>query len=401
MRLAVSLIKQFPGSTLQYTIGIAVLCLAIQSHAASNYEDSIIDTIQDIQNSNIDASLESLSQLVEQYPNSKLGHLVMADLLAIRGGSRSLIDSHSDDSNQLEGLRDEIQHRWQHHSSDTPALKGLQPSDLIQFSPGQQYAIVVDASQARLYVYENLGHSYVLADHYYMTIGKKGMGKSKEGDLQTPVGVYSVTNYLPGEELPPRYGPGAYLINYPNEFDRREKRTGYGIWIHGTEPDNYNRIPLASDGCVSLSNDEFLDIEKYIKIDGTTPVIISDNIDWIDKKQALSYQLEIKSFLYKWKKDWESLDIDLYLNNYSKSDFANSEHNFQSWVSHKKWANQSKKFIKIGMSNLSIFSYPGDEEMVVIDFDQEYISDNYRSVSPKKQYWKKNSEGSWKIIYEG
>ena len=368
--------------------------------AASPYEDDVIESIKSLHDQNIRSSLNSLSKLVEKYPNSKLGHLVLADILSARAGAKNLSKRFDSENNQLDGLRDEIKYRWDHRLTETPAIAGLIPANLVQSSPSQRYIVVVDASKARLYVYENMGTSHKLVDSYYMTVGKAGMGKLKEGDLRTPVGVYHVTSYLPGEELPARYGPGAYPINYPNEFDKLKKRTGYGIWIHGTEPDNYNRIPLASDGCVSLSNDEFLDIEKYIETDGSTPVIIADNFNWLTESESLQRQLEFKKLLSQWKRDWESLDSSRYLNHYSATEFKTKELDFKTWASRKRKVNDSKEYIRIGVSNLSIFAYPGDEEMVVMSFDQEYISNNYRSVSTKKQYWKKQSDGDWQIIYE-
>jgi len=227
------------------------------------------------------------------------------------------------------------------------------------------------------------------------------MGKVYEGDLRTPVGVYHVTSYIPGETLPDRYGPGAFPINYPNIIDKRHKRTGYGIWIHGTESDNYNRVPLASDGCVSLSNDEFLEIAKYIKTDGTTPVIISENFSWSDPKQIRAQQLSFKKLINQWKMDWENRDHKNYISHYSDTDFKNTEFDYKSWSAHKQSVNKSKNYIQIGIENLSIFSYPGEENLVIMRFDQDYRSDNYNSRSQKTLFWKLNDKKSWKIIFEG
>lgn len=229
-----------------------------------------------------------------------------------------------------------------------------------------------------------------------MTIGKEGMGKNKEGDLRTPEGVYFVTSYLDGEGLPERYGPGAFPINYPNEFDKKLRRTGYGIWIHGTEPENYNRVPLASDGCLSLSNDEFLDIQQFISIDGSTPVIISSEFDWVEPERKSIVSESAFSILDQWQSDWESLDTDKYLAHYSPSQLAN----FDQFAAHKHRVNKSKKYIEVDLNNISIYGYPGNQDMMVVSFDQEYRSNNHRSVTQKRQYWKKQN-GIWQIIHEG
>lgn len=365
-------------------------------HADTRYEQQVIKSVENLAKANIHNSLQSLEQLIKNYPNSKLGHLVMADLLAMRAGAPDLVKRYDDDAQQLSGLREELNRRWMTHKEQTPAARGMIPANLITSAPIERYVLAADASHSRLYIFENTGTSYQLVTDYFMTIGKQGMGKNKEGDLRTPEGVYYVTSYLPGDELPPRYGPGAFPINYPNEYDKQLRRTGYGIWIHGTEPENYNRVPLASDGCLSLSNDEFLEIQQYISTDGSTPVIISKEFDWVDPLDRQTVSIPAMEIVDQWKSDWESLDTDRYLANYSSSYFKD----YKQFSERKRQVNQAKKFIQIDLNNLSIYAYPGKEKMMMVTFDQEYRSDNHHSVTQKKQYWMQQGE-KWQIIYEG
>ena len=370
------------------------------SHPDSHYEETVIESIKNIQDLDIDSPLDSINNILENYPNSKIGHLILADLLAAKAGSKRLIENYAEDKDQLNGLRDELRYRWQHIELNQPASMGKIPGSIIQLSNHQEHIIVVDASKARLYIFKHTRGQYQLVDHYYMTVGKSGMGKSEEGDLRTPIGVYAVTSYIPGETLPPRYGPGAYPINYPNKFDRLQQRTGYGIWIHGTEPDNYNRVPLASDGCVSLSNDEFIAISRYITTDGNTPVLISTEFQWMDQNQINAKKLKFNQIIGRWISDWESRDPAKYLKHYSKH-FKTESHTYSSWSEHKSRINPSKEYIKVEIDNLSIFNYPGEENMVMMSFNQDYQSNNYSNQSTKTMYWKKNANNEWKIIYEG
>lgn len=370
--------------------------LSQAAFAESGYELEVISSIDSIKKVEFSHSLQSLENLVDRYPNSKLGYLVMGDLLAARAGSMDLVERYADDPLQLAGLRDELYFRWQTQTQQSPATRGLLPANLITSAPTERYVLAADASHSRLYVFENTGTSYRLVKDYFMTIGKEGMGKNKEGDLRTPEGVYFVTSYLDGEGLPERYGPGAFPINYPNEFDKKLRRTGYGIWIHGTEPENYNRVPLASDGCLSLSNDEFLDIQQFISIDGSTPVIISSEFDWVEPERKSIVSESAFSILDQWQSDWESLDTDKYLAHYSPSQLAN----FDQFAAHKHRVNKSKKYIEVDLNNISIYGYPGNQDMMVVSFDQEYRSNNHRSVTQKRQYWKKQN-GIWQIIHEG
>ena len=208
----------------------------------SDYENDVRSAIHAIGQSDFDDSLAILEGLVNRFPNSKLGFLMMGDLLAARAGAPRLFERYTADVRQLEGLRDELSQRWRSIAGNTPAAEGKVPANLVLSSPTEKYVLAADASHSRLYVFENTENGYSLVDDFFMTIGREGMGKLEEGDLRTPEGIYYVTSYLPGDGLPARYGPGAFPINYPNEYDRQQDRTGYGIWIHGTEPENYNRV---------------------------------------------------------------------------------------------------------------------------------------------------------------
>ena len=372
------------------------LVSAVNSWADKKYEEVIGSSLNEIKQANISETINSIEGLIEQYPNSKLGHLLLADLLAAKAGAFDLVNQFTGDQKQLSGLRDELRYRWLSLTNQTPAAKGLIPANLITSAPSERYILVADAKYSRLYIFENMGSSYELIADYFMTVGKEGMGKNKEGDLRTPIGVYHVTSYLPDEELPPRYGPGAFPINYPNIYDKRLKRTGYGIWIHGTEPENYNRVPLASDGCLSLSNDEFIEIQKYVSTDGTTPIIISDSLEWISQDTRNNISKSANAIINQWKSDWESLNTEQYLSHYSPNLFEN----YQSFAERKRIVNKGKRYIEIDINNLSIYAYPEDSPMLLVSFDQEYRSDNHHSVTQKRQYWKE-SNGKWQIIYEG
>jgi len=39
--------------------------------------------------------------------------------------------------------------------------------------------------------------------------------------------------------------------------------------------------------------------------------------------------------------------------------------------------------------------------MFKVDFKQHYYSNNYKGSTDKTLFWRKDSNGKWKIIYEG
>ena len=233
--------------------------------------------------------------------------------------------------------------------------------------------------------------------HYYVSIGRGGSEKKKEGDLKTPHGVYFIQSFIPPGKLSDKYGAGAYPINYPNELDTFNGLTGSGIWLHGTRSGTYNRAPLASEGCVVLSNDNLIEIGSYITL-GKTPVIIGSNIEWLSPDQWTKTGNHASTIFNQWIESWESMNVDDYLSHYSK-DFDNGKNSFSRWANHKRKITRNKEYIQVNATNVSHLKHP-NKDVMVTTFHQNYISNNYSSQSWKRQYWKKEEDGKWRIIYE-
>ena len=56
--------------------------------------------------------------------------------------------------------------------------------------------------------------------------------------------------------------------------------------------------------------------------------------------------------------------------------------------------------INIKLSDVTVFHYPGKENMLVSTFTQETQYGRYHNVTRKRQYWAKEAN-RWKIIFEG
>ena len=237
------------------------------------YERSLLATIKEIQRLDHEQALNSTRDLIRQYPQSRLGHMLYADLLLAKAQPLTEIGSGIGKDSAMRNFRYEIQQRWQHESNRLPLDR--YPENILFLADNQPYVILVDQHSSRVYVYRNQGGDLQLETDYFITIGLKGYGKQKRGDQKTPIGIYRVTRYIDGAELPDLYGAGAFPIDYPNTWDRRRQRTGGGIWIHGTPSYTYNRSPWASDGCIVVSNPDFRHIERYIEPENSTPVIVA------------------------------------------------------------------------------------------------------------------------------
>ncbi len=381
-----------------------LLCIGLHSslYAAdppgNRYEKSLLDTIKEIQSLNHEQALSSTRDLIRQYPHSRLGHMLYADLLLAKAEPLTEIGSGIEIDRAMQDFRYEIKQRWQHDNS--PAHQSQYPDNILFLSDEQPYVILVDQQNSRVYVYRNEGGDLQLETDYFITIGLKGYGKQKRGDQKTPIGIYHVTRYIDGGELPDLYGEGAFPINYPNAWDLRKQRTGGGIWIHGTPSYTYNRSPWASNGCIVVSNPDFLHIDDYILPELHTPVVVAEQVNWITRDQWLAKRQQVMQLLSTWLVDWESLDHERYRRHYSRVDLDAYGRDFKSWDGHKRWVNRNKTWINVEYSKLNIFNYPGEEGLMLMQFEQSYRSNNLNVDSPKELYWREN-DANWQIVYEG
>lgn len=358
-------------------------------------EALLVKSINSVGSNRLDIALNEVDALLKINPNFKLAQMLKGDLLMARAKPLSGFGNAADaPTDRVNDLRDEARARLQRVQQQTVTTA---PRFIWQLNPQQRHAIVVDTSKSTLYLYENVNGTPRYVENFYISVGKKGSDKIVEGDQKTPLGVYFINAHLSKKQLTDFYGSGAYPINYPNEWDTRLGRNGHGIWLHGTPSDTYSRPPLASNGCVVLSNDDLSHLGKSVQV-GTTPVIITNQMDWSNEadqedRAALLKQIE------QWRSDWSSLNTDSYLTHYA-SDFATGNFKLDSWSAQKRLVNSGKSWIKVGLSDLSVFPYPNQPNLVVVNFEQDYASNNLANRMKKRQYWMKR-DNRWQIIYEG
>lgn len=359
-------------------------------------EGMLAQGLMEITRGQLDDALSTMDNLLQLAPNFKLAHLVRGDLLMAR--SRQLINfgnAHDAPQETIVDFQDEARVRLQRYlaQQETPQP----PAYLWKLDPEYAHVIVVDTDSSRLYLYRNdAGTPRHVAD-FYVTVGKNGTGKEKEGDKRTPLGVYFTSKQLQ-RKLPDFYGSGAFPLNYPNEWDRKQGKDGHGIWLHGTPGDTYSRPPRASDGCVVLSNQDLETLKPYLK-DGKVPVVIAR----ASETSANDLQAEQRALIHEieqWRQAWESQDTERYLDFYSQNFFTRN-HDYTRWAAEKRRKQAEKTPAEIALSNISVFRYPSDQqEMAVVTFQQDYKTERIDDRMKKRQYWVLENK-RWKILYEG
>lgn len=370
---------------------------AAGSTQAAGPEKQLSGVLQAVDERRLDLALQRVEALIAAHPNFRLAHLIRGDLLLARRQPIHTLGNvpKTVPQDKIDGLRAEALSRLR-------ALRerpngDLVPRHVLLLNAEQKHALVVDSRRSRLYVFQNDGGRPRLIADYYVTLGKNGVEKTREGDQKTPLGVYHVTANLPRQKLTDFYGSGAFPINYPNAWDRKLGRNGYGIWLHGTPSDTYSRPPRASDGCIVLANTDLDTVARTMQV-GLTPVVIADELEWVPAAALEAERKGLSDALEAWRADWESRDTAKYLSHYAAK-FHSGDQDLPAWSAHKRKVNAGKRWIKVGLGRVSMFQYPR-EKFVVVGFDQDYRSSNLSNVMRKRQYWVR--EGArWKILYEG
>jgi len=393
------------GQAVPATSATAMPAPAINGNlAAIGPEALLFRTLHEVSNKRLDVAVSEIDKVINAYPNFRLAHLIKGDLLLARARPLTTVGNAPGASrDQLDELREEARARLVRMQHQRPADRV--PLYLVQMQPEQRHALVVDTAKSTLYVFENRGEEVRYVTDYYVSIGKNGIDKYREGDNKTPLGVYHVTGLLTRQKLnstygklAEQYGAGALPISYPNEWDRREGRNGYGIWLHGVPFDTYSRPPRASNGCVALTNEDFTAISKSVQI-GLTPVIITNGVDWVAPGAVRGLRKELAQTIEHWRRDWESRETEKYLTHYAEN-FSSGTMALAQWSEQKHKVNAGKTWIRLKLNIISIFLYPGRNDLAVVTFEQDYASSNLVSQMLKRQYWIKEN-GAWRILHEG
>lgn len=276
--------------------------------------------------------------------------------------------------------------------------RGSLPAALLKLSDSHRYAVVVDLPRARLYVVENSKDGLKVVRDHYAAMGRNGVGKQSRGDLRTPIGIYTATGFTNDKALPELYGSGAFPLNYPNIWDRRHGRDGSGIWLHGVPMAVGSRAPRSSEGCVTMANADLLALKPYLQA-GKTPVILSDSLSWMQPALIAKERDTLLARIEDWRRRWSAIDTPAYLAFYA-DDFVTNGMNKAAFSTYKRRVNASKRRIEVQLHDLDLMRYPGEPDLVVAQFRQDYRSDNFAVSGLKQQFWRLQKDGSWKIVLE-
>lgn len=348
-------------------------------------------------------SREALAQaerLVRDYPHFQLAQLALGDLLAARtrpvqqpGDVPAPLGAQA--GTTLQELRTELHRRVQARGS--PPQRGSIPAQFLELAPRYRHAIAVDAERSRLYLFENTAQGLRLVADYYASVGKLGIEKAVEGDQRTPLGVYFITSRLDPATLRDFYGAGALPLNYPNPLDQVRGKTGSGIWLHGTPPDQFSRAPQATDGCVALANPDFERLLRTVE-PRTTPVVIARALDWVAPHSMQAERKAFDAVLDGWRHAKSAADMQRLMAYYAPDFQGQRKTSLAQWATTLHAEARALQGRSVELKDLAILRWSDSLDTMVVTFGE--VAAGARTGPIKRQFWARRGK-HWQIIYEG
>lgn len=287
---------------------------------------------------------------------------------------------------------------------EVPSLAKSIPSAFISLgNRPATYGIVVEKDAHRLTVFKlEEDGSYAVTKTYRAITGKERGDKKYSGDNRTPEGIYFVVGQKQATELFSRwgkravkYGPRAFVLNYPNLYDSRSHKTGFGIWIHGVDRNDRILTPFDTEGCVALTNPDILDVSRYIS-SWETPVVIVDKMQTVPVDSIQGERSKVLDMLEVWRQSWETSNMPIYSGFYSDA-FSSLGKSKQQWEDFKKNLAQIRdNSIQVQISEPKILAF---KNQLLVEFFQKYTSKKKSDFGRKFLYLKKEGE-QFKIIAE-
>ncbi len=272
------------------------------------------------------------------------------------------------------------------------------PAYVIELPDSVQDVFVADAGNAILYRFEHENDVLTAGEETYMSVGQRGVGKDRAWDQRTPLGIYFVVDQLDTSRLHEKYGVTAFPLDYPNEWDRQNERSGDGIWVHGVLPGEEPRPPFDTDGCLALPNEELTALEaRFVPL--VTPVIVTREIEWMSDESRASLRSDLRDVVARWASSIAEADLHAYLSLYA-DDFAYRGMTTGEWAALRLSNFEQTGAVEVAIEDLLLLADPEEDALFLSRFRQTTVGENGPVVRMKRLYWRRGDDGELRIVAE-
>ncbi len=271
------------------------------------------------------------------------------------------------------------------------------PAFLIQVPASVDSVLIANTASSELLRVANQTTSYPVQERRYMSVGTRGVGKQRTGDRKTPLGVYFMTEELDTRRMDPKYGAAAFVLDYPNVWDRVQSRTGHGIWLHGVHPATPVRPPLDTDGCLALPNAELLDLKPNLTLQAM-PVIVTRHMQWASPEGIAEVRGELNAAVEAWRTSLAAGDLYAHLAHYH-NDFTARGMSKPEWARFRAASLAANPVIDVSIDDLLLLRDPEEPDLYLARFRQTLTSARGEVSLTKRLYWRRDDAGL-KVVAE-
>lgn len=275
---------------------------------------------------------------------------------------------------------------------------GQVPAYLLRLPASLETILVAETDTSTLHRFAATQGRIERHDERYMSIGQNGVGKTRPWDRRTPLGIYFVVEQLDTSKLHERYGPVAFPLDYPNIWDRVQRRGGDGIWIHGVTANGGRRPPRDTDGCIALPNDKLLQLASEL-LPTVTPVIVTRKIRWTGPDEVAASRVALRAALDAWAESYRRGDLQRYLSLYADG-FRYRGMNRQDWSAYRLRSFRNAPVSEFTMEDVLLLADPEEHGLYLTRFRQKIVTANRTVTTTKRLYWRRNVKGELRIVAE-
>lgn len=277
-----------------------------------------------------------------------------------------------------------------------------EPEAAVELASSSPYVLIVEKSTHTVFLLKYEKGKRNLVAMYDCKTGMESGDKQEKGDLKTPDGIYFFNEKLARYTIQMRVGLGnafqygdlAFPTDYPNSIDILNKKSGNGIWLHGTDEEFTATSALDTHGCVVTTNGSIKELAKYITLN-RTPMIIVEQISFLSKLEHEKLKQEYMNILLGWRDAWQAENLEQYISYYSR-EFTDNNRNLTQYQDYKKNVFASVRVRKIDLTDIVVIKY---NQGLVFQFNQNYSASNLTSRNIKFLYLVQQAD-DWKIIAE-
>ena len=272
------------------------------------------------------------------------------------------------------------------------------PAYVIELPKSVRDVFVADAGNATMYRFEHDAGELTRGEETYVSVGQRGAGKERAWDRRTPLGIYFVVDQLDTSRLHEKYGVTAFPLDYPNEWDRLNQRTGDGIWVHGVLPGEEPRPPFDTDGCLALPNEDLTALEPRFQ-PLTTPVIVTREMEWTSVEARALLRDELRGVVERWVASVAEANLHAYLSLYAE-DFTYRGMNTAEWSALRLSSFERTGPMRVSIEDLLLLADPEVDGLFLSRFLQTTAGHNGPVVRMKRLYWRRGNDGELRIVAE-